>query len=213
MHGGATSRSSMALNTLRRRRRMPRRDVRPARDVRHARDALARRGRQRCSSRWRRGRSIAATPPVAGKSEALRPGASRSAPRHVASARRQARRGCVRAHRSGAGRLRVLPDGARLVPDARSAARRLGLHLRPHPRDRAGRHRHRRSVVYRADRRRSATRHGGLVHLDVRARGRGHRHPIRARRSAGDAGARRSVRSAGSVSPRRSPPGPPSRSS
>ena len=43
------------------------------------------------------------------------------------------------AHRVGDRRLRVLPDGARLVPAARAAARRIGLHVRPRARGRARR--------------------------------------------------------------------------
>jgi hypothetical protein len=44
-------------------------------------------------------------------------------------------------------RLRLLPDGARLVPHARRAPRRHHLHLRPDPRRRPGRHRHRRRAL------------------------------------------------------------------
>ena len=53
----------------------------------------------------------------------------------------------VRARRVRRRRLRVLPDGTGVVPDARTAARRIGLHLRLDPCRRARGDRHGRAVV------------------------------------------------------------------
>ena len=56
----------------------------------------------------------------------------------------------IRPHGRGDRRLRLPADGAGLVPDARSAPRRLDLHLRPDPGRRAARHRPRRRGLSRS---------------------------------------------------------------
>ena len=94
------------------------------------------------------------------------------------------------AHCVGHSRVRVLSDGARLVPAAGAAARRIGLHLRAGAGDRARRDRHRRAALL-----------AGLERAAGHARRiRGHL-PARSGRRGADLCARRSRRVAGAGAP------------
>ena len=121
----------------RRRRRVCRVDVLSARDIRYAQHAVARCRAQHADRRCGpSGRSV------------LRDGRRRRGICADGRGRRTTGAGCVPADCLGCRGFRVLPDGTRLVSNARSAPRRLRFHLRVDPRGRAGGHRRRRAPVF-----------------------------------------------------------------